>query len=63
MELVIPMLINLLGINNSDEVIESINLLTLMQSLKFEKAVEGTKKVLALFSTNKDEKVLKAALN
>lgn len=42
--------------------LEAINLLTLLQTLKIEWAVDGTRKILILFF-NKDEKIKKAALD
>ncbi|CAI2367540.1 unnamed protein product [Moneuplotes crassus] len=58
----VPLLTQLLGSPHSSDVIESIKILTYLQKMKIEKAVEGTKKILVLFF-NKDNQVKDEALN
>lgn len=58
----VPILTQLLGSTQSGDVIESIKLLTYLQKMKVEKAVEGTRKILVLFF-NKDQQVKEEALN
>ena len=57
----IPILTQLLGSKNQSDIIASISLLTLLQKMKIERAVEGTKKILILFF-NKENEVKERAL-
>jgi hypothetical protein len=57
----VPLLTQLLGSKTQSDIIESIKLLTYLQKMKIEKAVEGTKKILVLFF-NKDDSVKREAL-
>ena len=57
----IPLLTQLLGSKNQADIIESVKLLTYLQKMKIERAVEGTKKILVLFF-NKEDAVKKEAL-
>lgn len=52
----------LLGSEKQTDILESIYLLTRLQELKIERAVEGTQKILVLFF-NKDDLIKKAALD
>ena len=57
----VPLLTQLLGSKNQADIIESVKLLTYLQKMKIERAVEGTKKILVLFF-NKEEAVKMEAL-
>ena len=57
----VPLLTQLLGSPTASDVIESIKLLTYLQKMKIEKAVEGTRKILVLFF-NKNDSVKNEAL-